>query len=110
MTYNELKKILLVTSVSGIAAFGLSACGDDKAAAPAAMEKAVDDSAAETSSAMGNAKEVADEMVEEAKEKAAEVVEKVKEKAAEVVDDAKEDAMDEAKKRAEEEIKNRMPQ
>ena len=109
MTYSELKKILLVTSVSAVAAFGLSACGDDKAAAPAAMEKAADDSSAATSSAMGDAKEVANEVVEEVKEKAAAVVEEVKEKAAEAVDGAKEDAMTEAKKRAEEELKSHMP-
>ena len=45
MLNTEIKKILLVSSISLIAAFGLSACGDDKAAAPAAVEEKADDAA-----------------------------------------------------------------
>ncbi|MCF6216786.1 MAG: hypothetical protein L3J58_11525 [Emcibacter sp.] len=109
MTYIDLKKVLLVTSVSMVATFGLSACGDDKAAAPAAVEKPADDAATEAPTAMDNATEQAGEMVEEAKEKAKEMVDDAKAKADEAAAKAKQDAIDAAKKKAEEELKKNLP-
>jgi len=95
MTYIDLKKILLVSSVSIVAAFGLSACGDnDKATAPAAaMEETTAGSTNDASSAMDEATEMAGEKVEE-------VVEDMKEKAADAMDEAKQNAMDGAKQKA----------
>lgn len=103
MLNTEVKKIILISSVSLVAAFGLSACGDDKASAPAAVEEKADDVATPAPSAMDDATKAASEMVEE-------VVEEVKEKAEDAMDEAATDAMDEAKKKAEEEMKKKMPQ
>jgi len=107
MTHFDLKKTLLATSVSLVALFGLSACGDDKASAPAAVEK-TSEVAAPT--AMDGATEKAGEMVEEAKEKAGEMMDAGKAEAEAAAEKAKQDAIDAAKKKAEEELKNNLPQ
>ena len=95
MMTNEVKKILLVSSVSVMALFGLSACNDDKTSAPVAVEETAEEVSTTAPSAV-------DEATEQAKEKAGEVVEEVKEKA--------EDALDEAKKKAEKELEGKLPQ
>jgi len=113
MTTRELKKILLISSVSIVAAFGLSACGgeEDKAKAPAAaMEKSTSDASSEAATTMDAAKDKAEEVVEEVKEKAGEMVDEAKVKAEEAAAKAKQDAIDAAKEKAEEELKKRMPE
>jgi len=104
MSHIDLKKILLISSISFVTAFGLAACGDnDKAKAPAAVEKSAEDATPAEST-------VTDDVKTMATEKAGEVIEDAKAKATEAADTAKQAAIDDAKKKAEEELKKNMPQ
>ena len=109
MTIIELKKIILVSSVSVMAAFGLSACGDDdKAKAPAAVEETTGGGAGEAHDAMDAAKEKAGEVMDAVEEKAGDMMDEAEEKAGDMMDEAKEKAEEEAKK-AEEALKSKIP-